>query len=319
MNRQLKPLFLLGTALLLATACTNDDTDTVDITRPIDLHLSPARTVTAETKVVIDGEAFDPGDVIGLYLAWTDGATEQVPIDRTITQTTWKGNAFAGESLYWQNTADEHTIYAYYPHTADVTDDHKVTVTIPDVQTADDEETCNILYGTFSGKAQNNVQIQMRHCMSLVNITLKKGAGYGENEPMPDITKVTLRLHYHTSGTLDLATGKVTLNEEGTTPDITTYLLTDDTPDVPDYRAILMPGETIRGIMITTDDGTDDGTNYTYEPETAPVTKANTQYNFTLELNKAGVTLGNLTIEKWDEKVITESGDANMQISQDNG
>ena len=56
MNRQLKPLFILGTALLLATACTNDDTDTVDITRPIDLHLSPARTVTAETKVAIDVE-----------------------------------------------------------------------------------------------------------------------------------------------------------------------------------------------------------------------------------------------------------------------
>lgn len=316
MNRQLKPLFLLGTALLLATACTNDDTDTVDITRPIDLHLSPARTVTAETKVVIDDTDFDDNDVIGLYLAWTDGATEQVPITQTITQTTWKDNAFAGESLYWQNTADEHTIYAYYPHTADVTDDHKVTVTIPYVQTAKDEKKCNILYGTFSGKAQNNVQIQMRHCMSLVNITLKKGAGYGENDPMPDITKVTLIPQHYTSGTLDLATGTVTLNKERFVPDITTYLLTDDTtPDVPDYRAILMPGETIRGIMITTDDGTD----YRYIPETAPVTEANTQYNFTLELNKAGVTLGNLTIEEWVKEVIDKSGDANMQISQDFG
>ena len=135
MNRQLKPLFLLGTALLLATACTNDNTDTVDITRPIDLHLSPAKTVTAETKVVIDGEAFDPEDVIGLYLAWTDGATTdgattEVPITQTITQTTWKGNAFAGESLYRQNTADEHTIYAYYPYSANV-EGYKVPVTIP--------------------------------------------------------------------------------------------------------------------------------------------------------------------------------------------
>ena len=314
MNRQLKPLFLLGTVLLLATACTNDDTDTVDITRPIDLHLSPARTVTAETKVVIDGEAFDTDDVIGLYLAWTDGATTEVPIDQTITQTTWKGNAFTGESLYWQNTADEHTIYAYYPYSANV-EGYKVPVTIPDVQNADDEETCNILYGTFTGKAQNNVQIQMRHCMSLVNITLKPGDGYKEDgTDMPDIDNVILFPQHYTSGTLDLATGKVTLNKEDFRP-ITTYLPTDDTTDVPDYRAILMPGETIRGIRITTNDGTP----YEYEPETAPVTEANTQYNFTLELNKAGVTLGNLTIEKWDEKVITESGDANMEIKPEYG
>ena len=303
MNRQ-------GTALLLATACTNDDTDTVDITRPIDLHLSPARTVTAETKVVIDGEAFDPEDVIGLYLAWTDGATAQVPIAQTITQTKWKGNTFDGESLYWQNTADVHTIYAYYPHTADVTG-YQVPVTLPAVQTAENEETCNILHGTFSGKAQNNVQIQMGHCMSLVNITLKPGDGYKEDgSDMPTITKVALFGRYCLSGTLDLATGTVTADDEGTKSDITTYLLT---PDTRDYRAILMPGETIDAIVITTDDET----TYTYMPETATTTAANTQYNFTLELNKAGVTLGNLTIEDWDVTEIEESGDANMNIKDE--
>lgn len=312
MNRQLKPLFLLGTALLLATACTNDDhTDTVDITRPIDLHLSPAKAVTAETKVAIDGETFDGDDVIGLYLAWTDGATAQVPIAQTITQTTWKGNAFAGESLYWQNTADVHTIYAYYPYRADVTG-HTVPFTIPATQTAEKEETSNILHGTFSGKAQNNVQIQMGHCMSLVNITLKPGDGYQEDgKDMPTIKQVDLLGNYRLSGTLDLATGAVTADDAGTTSDITTYLLT---PDTRDYRAILMPGETLGNIVITTDDET----TYTYIPETTTTTAANTQYNFTLELNKAGVTLGNLTIEKWSEEVIDESGDANMDIPSGN-
>ena len=308
MNRQLKPLFLLGTALLLATACTNDDTDTVDITRPIDLHLSPARTVTAETKVAIDGEAFDPEDVIGLYLAWTDGATAEVPIAQTITQTTWKGNAFAGESLYWQNTADVHTIYAYYPHSENVTG-NTVAVTLPAAQTAENEEACNILHGTFSGKAQNNVQIQMGHCMSLVNITLKPGDGYKKDgSDMPDIDKVDLIGNYRLSGTLDLATGKVTTT--GTTANaITTYA------SKADYRAILMPGETLGNIVITTDDGT----TYTYTPTETTATAANTQYNFTLELNKAGVTLLDLDITPWSEKVITESGDANMDIPQTEG
>ena len=304
MNRQLKPLFLLGTALLLATACTNDDTDTVDITRPIDLHLSP------ETKVAIDGETFDGDDVIGLYLAWTDGATAEVPIAQTITQTTWTDNAFSGESLYWQNTADVHTIYAYYPYSANV-EGYKVPVTLPDVQSADDEETCNILHGTFSGKAQNNVQIQMGHCMSLVNITLNPGDGYKEDgSDMPTIDKVDLIGDYRLSGTLDLATGKVTADDEGTKSDITTYATGTTT-----YRAILMPGETLGNIVITTDDGT----TYSYMPETDTTTAANTQYNFTLELNKAGVKLLDLDIKEWDKKVITESGDANMDILQTEG
>lgn len=307
MNRQLKPLFLLGTALLLATACTNDDTDTVDITRPIDLHLSPARTVTAETKVAIDGETFDGDDVIGLYLAWTDGATAQVPIAQTITQTTWKGNAFDGESLYWQNTADVHTIYAYYPYADGVTG-HTVPVTLPATQTAENEETCNILHGTFTGKAQNNVQIQMGHCMSLVNITLKPGDGYQEDgSDMPIIKQVDLIGAYHTSGTLDLGTGTVTTT--GTTANaITTYA------SKAGHRAILMPGETLGDIVITTNNGT----TYTYTPTETTATAANTQYNFTLELNKAGVTLGNLTIEKWSEEVIDENGDANMDIPTGN-
>ena len=309
MNRQLKPLFLLGTALLLATACTNDDTDTVDITRPIDLHLSPAKAVTAETKVAIDGETFDGDDVIGLYLAWTDGATAQVPIAQTITQTTWKGNTFDDETLYWQNTADMHTLYAYYPYSANV-EGYKVPVTLPDVQSADDEETCNILHGTFSGKAQNNVQIQMGHCMSLVNITLNPGDGYKEDgSDMPTIDKVDLIGDYRLSGTLDLATGKVTADDEGTKSDITTYATGTTT-----YRAILMPGETLGNIVITTNDET----TYTYIPETTTTTAANTQYNFTLELNKAGVTLGNLTIEPWG-KTEEYTGGANMDIPQTEG
>ena len=297
-RKQLKPLLLAASAILLATAC-NDDT--FDLSRPIELHLAPAAPVTAVTRANVDALNFDADDKVGIYFAWKAGATGETPIGSSLEENAQWTTAATGTNtaLYWQNTTDVHTVYAYYPYTADVTDDYKVAVTIPFEQTAEDEEKCNILYGTFSDKAQNNVQIQMRHCMSLVNITLKPGDGYKEDgSDMPTITKVTLFPHLHTSGTLDLATGTVTLNEEGTTPDITTYLLTDDTtPDVPDYRAILMPGETIRSIKITTYDGTDDGTPYVYEPETAPVTEANTQYNFTLELNKAGVTLGNLTIE----------------------
>ena len=304
MNYPLKPLLLAASALLLATACTNEDNqpDIVDITRPIDLRLSPAAPVTADTKVAIDGTDFASADEIGLYLAWTDGATAQVPITSSIAQTTWQGNAFSGESLYWQNTADHHTLYAYYPYADGVTG-YQVPVTLPTMQTATDEASRNILYGTFSGKAQSSVTIEMGHCMSVVNITLEKGAGYGATESLPDIAGVVLSGSYHTSGTLDLATGEVTADAAGTTSAITTYL------NGTAYRAILLPGETLGNIVITTEDGT----TYTYRPTETVTTKANTQYNFTLQLNKAGVELGDLDILQWDTYTAPD-GDANMDI-----
>ena len=301
--KPLKPLLLAASALLLATACTNEDNqpDIVDITRPIDLRLSPAAPVTADTKVAIDGTDFASADEIGLYLAWTDGATAQVPITSSIAQTTWQGNAFSGESLYWQNTADHHTLYAYYPYADGVTG-YQVPVTLPTMQTATDEASRNILYGTFSGKAQSSVTIEMGHCMSVVNITLEKGAGY-ETSNLPTIKKVELSGSYHTSGTLDLATGEVTADAAGTTSAITTYL------NGTAYRAILLPGETLGNIVITTEDGT----TYTYRPTETVTTKANTQYNFTLQLNKAGVELGDLDILQWDTYTAPD-GDANMDI-----
>ncbi|HIZ32955.1 MAG TPA: fimbrillin family protein [Candidatus Bacteroides merdigallinarum] len=307
MNYPLKPLLLAASALLLATACTNEDNqpDIVDITRPIDLRLSPAAPVTADTKVAIDGTDFASADEIGLYLAWTDGATAQVPITSSIAQTTWQGNAFSGESLYWQNTADHHTLYAYYPYADGVTG-YQVPVTLPAMQTATDEASRNILYGTFSGKAQSSVTIEMGHCMSVVNITLEKGAGYGATDPLPDITDVVLSGSYHTSGTLDLATGEVTADAAGTTSPITTYL------NGTTYRAILLPGETLGNIVITTEDGT----TYTYRPTETVTTKANTQYNFTLQLNKAEVTLGDLDILQWGTTEAT--GGANMNIPAGN-
>ena len=303
MNYPLKPLLLAASALLLATACTNEDNqpDIVDITRPIDLRLSPAAPVTADTKVAIDGTDFASADEIGLYLAWTDGATAQVPITSSIAQTTWQGNAFSGESLYWQNTADHHTLYAYYPYADGVTG-YQVPVTLPTMQTATDEASRNILYGTFSGKAQSSVTIEMGHCMSVVNITLEKGAGY-ETSNLPTIKKVELSGSYHTSGTLDLATGEVTADAAGTTSAIATYL------NGTAYRAILLPGETLGNIVITTEDGT----TYTYRPTETVTTKANTQYNFTLQLNKAGVELGDLDILQWDTYTAPD-GDANMDI-----
>ena len=183
MNRQLKPLLLAASAVLLATAC-NDDNNGVDISRPIDLHLAPAAPLTAETRAAIDAPNFDSDDVVGLYLAWATDATAETgtAINASLVENTkWCNGQFEGEPLYWQNTVSYHTIYAYYPHTANVTSDYKVAVSIKQDQNSEtaaaDYEASDVLWAKRTDKAQNNLQLPLGHRMSLVTVTLKNAQG----------------------------------------------------------------------------------------------------------------------------------------------
>ena len=308
MNRQLKPLLLAASAVLLATAC-NDDT--LDLSRPIELHLAPAAPVTAVTRADVDATNFDADDQVGIYFAWTTGATAETgtAINASLVENAQWTTATTGTDtpLYWQNTVDAHTVYAYYPYTADVTGDYKVAFDRPTTQTSDNE-AYNILWGKHSCTAQTSVKFELGHCMSLVTITLEPGEGYEEDgSDMPDINKVELLGdNYYASGTLNLATGAVTPNATSTAaPTITTYASDAG------HRAILMPGEAIGKIRITVE-----GATYTYTPgqqEAVESVKANTQYTFALQLNKAQVTLGSLTIDNWDKTDLIE-GNADMDI-----
>lgn len=320
MKRELKGLLYAASIALLATACSNDDENMggVDINKPIDLQLMPAPAATADTKAAIGATAFDSDDNVGLFLAWTEGASAQVPIANSIVQnSTWQnGSITNGSELYWQNTADEHTIYAYYPHAADLTaGTYSVPVTIQaDQQTAGAAgfENADVLYGTFSGQAQSSVSIAMEHKMSQVTVKLEGGDGYTSGAPLPTITKVELNCTdgFILGGTLALANGNITADAATTTATTLTAYNDNGT-----YRAILVPGQEIAQgtefVRITTTDGT----TYTYTLDEAINTASNTIYALTLRLNKGEIELTSdgLSISQWGQ-TNTIDGDADMDI-----
>ena len=316
MKREMKGLLYAASIALLATACSNNDENLggVDINKPIDLQLMPAPAATADTKAAIDAATFDSDDNVGLFLAWTEGASAQVPIANSIVQnSTWQNGSITGEQLYWQNTADEHTIYAYYPHADLSASTYSVPVTIQaDQQTAGATgfENADVLYGTFSGQAQNNVSIAMGHTMSQVTVKLEGGNGYTSGAPLPTISKVELNCPdgFILGGTLALADGKIAPAAATTTA--TTLTAYNDT-----YRAILVPGQTISQgtefVRITTTDGT----AYTYTLDQDINAASNTIYALTLKLHKGEIELTStgLSINKWGQ-TNTIDGDADMDI-----
>ena len=317
MKREMKGLLYAASIALLATACSNNDENLggVDINKPIDLQLMPAPAATADTKAAIGATSFDANDNVGLFLAWTEGASAQVPIASSIVQnSTWQNGSITGEQLYWQNTADEHTIYAYYPHADLSASTYSVPVTIQaDQQTAGATgfENADVLYGTFSGQAQNNVSIAMGHTMSQVTVKLEGGNGYTSGAPLPTISKVELNCPagFILGGTLALADGDIEAAAATTTATTLTAYNDNDT-----YRAILVPGQTISQgtefVCITTDDNT----TYTYTLDQEITTESNTIYALTLKLHKGEIELTStgLTISQWSTEPI--NGDADMDI-----
>ena len=318
MKREMKGLLYAASIALLATACSNNDENLggVDINKPIDLQLMPAPAATADTKAAIGAATFDSDDNVGLFLAWTEGASAQVPIANSIVQnSTWQNGSITGEQLYWQNTADEHTIYAYYPHADLTAGTYSVPVTIQADQQAAGAtgfENADVLYGTFSGQAQNNVSIAMGHTMSQVTVKLEGGDGYTSGAALPTITKVELNCPdgFILGGTLALADGKIAPAAATTTATTLTAYNDNDT-----YRAILVPGQTISQgtefVRITTTDGT----AYTYTLDKAITAESNTIYALTLRLNKGEIELTStgLTISQWGT-TDTINGGADMDI-----
>lgn len=318
MKREMKGLLYAASIALLATACSNNDENLggVDINKPIDLKLMPAPAATADTKAAIGATSFDANDNVGLFLAWTEGASAQVPIANSIVQnSTWQNGSITGEQLYWQNTADVHTIYAYYPYTDLTAGTYSVPVTIQaDQQTAGATgfENADVLYGTFSGQAQNNVSIAMGHTMSQVTVKLEGGNGYTSGAPLPTISKVELNCPdgFILGGTLALADGKIAPAAATTTATTLTAYNDKDT-----YRAILVPGQTISQgtefVCITTTDGT----TYTYTLDQDINAASNTIYALTLRLNKGEIELTStgLSIKQWGQ-TNTIDGDADMDI-----
>lgn len=318
MKREMKGLLYAASIALLATACSNNDENLggVDINKPIDLKLMPAPAATADTKAAIGATSFDANDNVGLFLAWTEGASAQVPIANSIVQnSTWQNGSITGEQLYWQNTADVHTIYAYYPYADLTAGAYNVPVTIQaDQQTAGATgfENADVLYGTFSGQAQNNVSIAMEHKMSQVTVKLEGGNGYTSGAALPKIAKVELNCPagFILGGTLALADGKIAPAAATTTATTLTAYNDNDT-----YRAILVPGQTISQgtefVRITTDDNT----TYTYTLDEDITTASNTIYALTLNLNKGEIELTSdgLSIKQWGQ-TNTIDGDADMDI-----
>lgn len=336
-TRNLFIALTMMTATAAITACSNDDNlETVDLNKPIDLNLSIGQPGT-NTRATVSNESgassFEPGDKISLTAvtkAETGDATVAInDADATYRNTlTYTYGAVPADKFYWQNTSDKHSFYAYYPAQTDFpkkADDGAYTYThdftLPTKDNKIDNSTlallnqANFMYGNVDSKATNSpISLELTHCMSQITFTVKKGEGYTASEDMPTITKAEIlnTNGLYTAGTFSLSDGKVTASATGVTANTKAITPYRPTTTATTWYAIVCPGQSFADGKAFIRFTTGDGTTYTYSLESALSCAANYSYNYELSLNRKSVTLSGFSIATWSKT--DKTGTAGMDI-----
>lgn len=322
-------LFASALALTLALgACTNDnEPQVVDLTKPISLDFG----LEATTKVAIENPiGFDNGDAVGVYLATSDDQTQAAinagqPVNNVQFQLnggTWDG------VIYWQNTAQWHTLYAYYPYDAalDGTQTTKAVSVQADQYSNNGQayKAADYLWGVnrpVMATVSSQI-IQLKHRMARIVVKLSCGDDMAPEELQAIAPSLKLLgTDIPTQGTFEVKDGSITADpsQDATTlSEVTPYSTrTADGSGAYTYYAILLPGtQFANGAEFVSLTDTD-GTPYIYKLNAGGndlQLVAGNEYTFKLKANKAGIDLAQFTIESWTNNNVDESGSADMVV-----
>lgn len=319
----MKSLLYAAGIAMLATACSNDDApQAVDITKPINLSFGIGKP--ADTKVTIEDQTsvFEADNQVGVFLA-TSAQDEEAPIGAgeyvNNVPFTCDGQGNWTGAIYWQNTTEVHTLYAYYPYNAtDPSETSPEVIIAADQQDGTAYKAADYLWGKAKiGIANTNDQsINLEHKMARIKIVLTAGTDVTNDEV--DGMAASLKIKNGTNGKI-FSKGTFDVTNKGTvTPSAAEldYIQPYRTGQGGKYTyyAILFPttqfthGEEFVRLELN-------GTPYLYKLSTSSALQleAGKEYVFNLEANKAGITIKGFTIQGWSSQPATNGG-ADMVI-----
>lgn len=319
---------LVATAMVAATfalsACSNsDEPEVVDITKPISLDFGLTAT---QTRVTIEDNAnFETGNSIGLYMGQpqdTEMAGALGSLDKyNNVQYTYNGSSWSGDPIYWQNTSQYHTLYAYSPYNGTMS---QSDTTVGFELKADQLDGANYKAVDFLWESTTPVKARtgalpmiLKHKMSLIKVTITKGKDMTDAE----LTDMGMVINapddgIKAKGEFDLKTGTCkAAGDQGGTSALATV-----TPYRKDnvFYAIVMPGTTFAKDAAFVTLTASDGTPYIYKLNISGTAElamvGGNKYEFTLKANKTGIELTQFTIAAWSAGAGDENGDADMVV-----
>lgn len=208
-----KIIFYISTILLLAASCSKSGTAEENGSRiRFDLFFSGS----GQTRV--SANAFEDGDVTGLYLTEYDNSNLPVPLQVSGNAVNNAALRFDGSSwstspiLYWDKGV-KYDVYGYYPYAKPASvDEYRFSVAADQSGTGDSGtlggyEASDFLWAKQTGvKYPNVVKLKFSHRMSRLVVNLVKGEEFEGNIP----NDVVVRIHGTVPDALiDLGSGVV--------------------------------------------------------------------------------------------------------------
>lgn len=220
-------------ALMTAVSCSireDRPAGTIDDSDAASLELSVTMSQT-QTKGLMTGTTFSDGSEIGIALCEENGK----PYDNLPYSNVRFCAEGTGSSQQWTPETDvmlsttKASLYAYYPYSSDITDIASIRIK------ADSDTQTDWMYAvpvTEMNNRSNKASVNMRHALSAVRLSLKRGSYTGTG----NVTAVSMHgNNMATGGRLDAKTGKISsITGTGTaiSPQISPIVLTSAFQDI---------------------------------------------------------------------------------------
>ena len=315
MKRQ---LLTFGLAALLFASCATDP-EGLNTTAPLGApQINISGTIDQHYSTRVDDNGFCDGDQVGLYgVNYTDNNTlpgtlldEYNQVNNALyTYSKESGTFTSSGSFYYKDVETNIDLYAYYPFA------HPESVNAYEFEVALDQNlgTGHAMSDFLWAKATNvtpsesKVSLRFSHRLSLANVILKEGTGFGDGE-FAQLDKSVLALNTTRKATIDLSTGVATATGEPEKEGII-MKATDE-----GFRAIVVP-QSVTGstplFAITID-----GITYRFKRDEVTAYQAGKMAKFTITINRKAHTgtyelvLTDTSIEDWVADIDTYGGEA---------
>jgi hypothetical protein len=287
----MKKANILATAALatLLAACSNDSDvfntpDYADTPIGLNVNVSPMVTRAGYEQGALTEGSF------GLYLT-TEGTNSDERYNCTNREVKYdNGWTIQGGQLLWKSNDATVTYYAYLPYTGAVSDAASYAFTVQTDQSNESNVKASDLLWTGQQTATPGtaLDINFRHALSKLNVTLKKGS---ELEEGLIFTSVRLS-NCATATTVNLTDG-TTGNTTNSGQTITLYAATANEK----YECILVPQTFAQSLKVEITD--DNGKVYTFTSNKDLTFASGKQYTLNLTVGRDKVTTGTISADPW--------------------
>ena len=290
----MKKANILATAALatLLAACSNDSDvfntpDYADTPIGLNVNVGPMATRAGYDNTNLTGSRF------GLYLT-TEGTNSDERYNCTNREVRYdNGWTIQGGQLLWKSNDATVTYYAYLPYIGTVSDAANYAFAVQTDQSSDSNVKASdfLCTGTQTATAGTALDINFKHALSKLNVTLKKGS-----ELKNGVIFTSVRLsNCATATTVNLTAGTAgTATNSGQT--ITLYAATPNKQ----YECILVPQTFAQSLKVEITD--DNGKVYTFTHNKDLTFASGKQYTLNLTVGRDKVTTGTISADPWGEE-----------------